>query len=695
VDEEGLPFVAEMEARWQAAWREENAFAMPAAEEGRLGVRVSPGASSLSEHVTLDQARRCVLADAHARFRRMSGDAVLFSLGFEPDMSSEGDDDPQPGDAAKDTAEKREQLESLGLSIDWSRSYESGEAASERWSQQIFLILADAGIVHRGEVVMHWCENCRTLLPEGDGGGESCHLCEGPIRRMPAGQWYLKIDANAKAEGEPPDGPLHIASPMAGLPADLLGRVEGVEFDTKALNGTPLLLFTPFPEKIEEAQFVAVSPSHPALESLTQDPGLQGRIAALRSGSDSGDGNLGFPSLMDTGAWVHVPGLADPLPLVVSLAVDARFGVTAVLGIPSADPHDEQLSKHLPPPPSLRWDLKVKPSKVRPAVRFRAHGLPISSSDRGMGTPLPVVRCSDCGVVPVPIEALPLPKDSECVCPKCDKPAQSEAGVLDPKVAAWAEMLVAIPPADRATAALDHPELRRWMLASQSLHASDSRAAPLCSLVALEALRDLEVTDLVPNGNARSLVVGKLEASATPTDANGADALAGQVGADTLRFALLHAAVPSKRFGGEELDAVLLSSGRFLKRLWSFAEARLDPGQAGQASIDTSDRLRRRLAKWCDIALRKITENNTKLEGHRAARNVEALLARIEDFERRARDERGELTAEDTAAVRFALCRLVVLLAPIAPHVCEELWQRAGNPDWVIRAPWPEPLLAG
>jgi hypothetical protein len=254
-------------------------------------------------------------------------------------------------------------------------------------------------------------------------------------------------------------------------------------------------------------------------------------------------------------------------------------------------------------------------------------------------------------------------------------------------------MLIAIPPEERSAAAFDHPELRRWMLASQSLHDSDSRAAPLGGVVALEALRDLGVSDMAPNGDARSLVLGKLDAAAVPADANDAAALAGRVGADTLRFALLHAAAPSKGFDLEQFDAVLGSSADFLRRLSSFAEERLGSGQAGEASIESSDRLRRRLAKWCDIALRKITENNVELEGHRAARNAEALLARIEDFERRAREERGELTAEDTAAVRFALGRLIVLLAPLAPQLCEALWQRAGGSGQVAGAQWPEPAL--
>jgi leucyl-tRNA synthetase len=656
-----------------------------------VDARVSAGTVSLSGPVTLDQARRCVLADTHARFRRMNGDEVLFSLGFEPATPSEGAGNAPPEDAAT----KRAQLDSLGLSIDWSRSYERVGAASERWSQQLFLALVDGGVAHREEREMRWCASCRTLLPGGEGDGETCGICEGPIERLPAGHWYLTVGVNAKVEGRPADDPPGGGSPMTNVPVELLGRVEGVEFETKALNGVPLVLFTPFPKKIEEARFVAISPSHPAIESLIQDPGIAERIAALRSGGGARDaGRPGFPAVMDTGAWIHLPDREDPLPLVVSLAVDARFGVTAVLGIPSVDPHDERLAKQLPAPPSLRWDMRIKASEPRPSVRFRAHSLPISSTaPDAEGAPVPFVRCGDCGTVPVAADALPLPKDPELACPNCGKPAQPDGAKLDPRVAAWAEMLIAVPPEERDAAAFDHPELRRWMVASQSLHASDSDAAPLCGIVALEALRDLGVSDMVPNGDARSLVLGKVDAAAAPPDADDAAALVERVGADALRFALLHAAAPSKRFDAEQFDAVLGASGEFLERVSSFAEARLGSDQAGEASIEASDPLRRRLAKWCDTALRKVTENNVELEGHRAARNAEALLARIEDFERRAREERGELTAEDTAAVRFALGRLIVLLAPIAPQLCEELWQRTGAAGQVAGAQWPEPAL--
>jgi leucyl-tRNA synthetase len=109
---------------------------------------------------------------------------------------------------------------------------------------------------------------------------------------------------------------------------------------------------------------------------------------------------------------------------------------------------------------------------------------------------------------------------------------------------------------------------------------------------------------------------------------------------------------------------------------------------APPAELDVSDGLRRRLAGWCETAVAKITENYARLDMHRAARNLITLFERIEDFEGRVAARR-EPTAEDREAVAYALCVLVRLLAPIAPHVAEELWSRTGSEGFVADAGWP------
>jgi leucyl-tRNA synthetase len=626
------------------------------AERGPADVLVAAGASPLAGPLTLDQARRYVLADSHARFRRMCGDTVLFSFGLDslraPDPAG-----AEGGAGLDDPAKRRAELDALGLSVDWSRSFQSTDSASERWAQQAFRAFESRDEVERIEVATRWCASCRTVLP--DDGRESCRRCEGALAPLPAGAWFLKLDLNGRTAGEPPEGPFSSAL-AAAAPSGLLGRVDGAELEVKTMVGTALTLFTPTPETLGEAHFIALSPSHPALEGLILDPELKKRVDDLRLGR-SEKPSLPYPSVMDTGVWIPVPDLPDPLPLIASLAVDARFGVTAALGIPSTDPVDAKLAESLPPAPSLRWDARAKGSKPRPAARFRAHLLPLSSPD-GRGVPIPT---------------------------------EGSDGALDPRTGAWTEALVAIPPEEREAAGLDHPGLRRWLPTMRTIESGDSAAAILCNLALLDALRETGAGEASPNGRVQAggQVVGGFVVEPPSEASPELGDLAERRGADALRFALLHAAAPEKGFRGSEFEAVLETSARFLERLRAYAEAH--PGGPGGgadlAAVDTADRLRRRLVMWCGTARRRIGENHERMDGHRATRNVEMMLDRIEDFERRAREERGEPSPEDTAAIGAALRLLVLLLSPVAPSACEELWQRAGGSGSVAEARWPEP----
>jgi leucyl-tRNA synthetase len=148
---------------------------------------------------------------------------------------------------------------------------------------------------------------------------------------------------------------------------------------------------------------------------------------------------------------------------------------------------------------------------------------------------------------------------------------------------------------------------------------------------------------------------------------------------------MLHAAAPAKAFTWDE--SLLTYSSGFLRRLWAFAEPRLRDAASAE-ELDVSDGLRRRLAGWCDTAVAKITENYARLDMHRAARNLVTLFERIEDFEKRVAARR-EPTPEDREAVVYALRLLVRLLAPIAPHIAEELWALSGSEGFVADAGWP------
>jgi leucyl-tRNA synthetase len=159
-----------------------------------------------------------------------------------------------------------------------------------------------------------------------------------------------------------------------------------------------------------------------------------------------------------------------------------------------------------------------------------------------------------------------------------------------------------------------------------------------------------------------------------------------RLGADALRLATLHAAAPAKAFTWDE--SLLTYSHAFLRRLWTYAEPRLRAAPAPPDALDGSDGLRRRLAGWCDTAVARITENYARLDMHRATRNVITLFERIADFESRVAARR-EPSPEDREAIVYALCLLLRLLAPVAPHIAEELWAQSGHEGFVAEAGWP------
>jgi hypothetical protein len=272
-------------------------------------------------------------------------------------------------------------------------------------------------------------------------------------------------------------------------------------------------------------------------------------------------------------------------------------------------------------------------------------------------------------------------------------------GALDPRFAAALAALIGALPADRRE---DPPpgdaELLARLLPALAIVGPDAALALLDLRTVAKALRDaggLALPDGEPLGPV--LTHAKLGLRAAPSsngaapdaagDATAPAALVTAHGGDAVRFALLHAAAPAKRFhAGAD---VVGYAAAFLGRLRELATARLD-GSATGDRIDADDELRRRLAGWCDTAVARTAENYERLDMHRATRNVIALLARIDDFAARASERGGgELAGADREAVAVALTVLARLLVPLAPAAAAELWKRTGRGGELVEAGWP------
>jgi leucyl-tRNA synthetase len=557
---------AASEARWQAAWEQARAFATPPPSDRREPAYVLAGCISPAESLEIGHIRGYTIADAHARFLRARGRAVLFSVGFDAYAPSGADRAPQA------------QLRALGCSIDWERGFAASEPERRRWTERPFSALVERGaIYHHGGRADEWRLRVAAYVRD----------CERDLDALPG--WD---DAALAAQRE------------------VLGRVDGVELDAGTFDGTLLTVFTPHPDAIAKAAFVAVAVEHPDAERW------------------------------NAGAFATVPGVAGMLPIVVCEEVSTRFGAgAAMLGIPAKDPADAALAQRLPEPARTTWKASKASATPRPAARWRARDVSISSQS-----------------------------------------------------AIWRWLALCIPPEERGEELPEHPEYARWLPAAQIVCSADAAEATLQERVLAKALRDAGQLPELAGGEpfANALTYGAISVEGH-TGAPGP--LPAAVGADVLRLALLHAAAPRTAFAWN--DQPLRHCNNFLQSLHGYAPGRLrewSPHVDGAAGIDPSDRLRRRLARWCGVAHEKVTDSLERLQMQRAAHNAMLLLTRIEDFERRALTLRGgELESSDREAIVAALLLLVQLLAPLTPHIAEELWSLAGNDSLVSVATWPAP----
>ncbi|MFI5010289.1 MAG: class I tRNA ligase family protein [Solirubrobacterales bacterium] len=731
---------AEIEARWQGVWDTQRAFATPPPEDEREPAYVFAGCPFTSGDAHMGHIRSYTISDAYARFLRARGHAVLFSLGFDSFGL------PAELEAVRRGVSPRQwvarcvermggQFRRLGYSCDWERTFVSSEPDHYRWTQWLFLAMLERDLVYRREAQVSWCDSCQTVLAALQSEDGACWRCHGEVRFRRLPQWFMRISAYVEDNERGLETLPGWSKAAVGAQRAVIGRVEGVEVDALTFDGMPLTVFTPHAQEIAQAAFVVVSPAHPQVDRFLAQPEVARQLEGVReAGWRRDDRDLEQVPVVQTGALASVPGVAGMLPIVISPLVDARFGPTAALGIPALDATDASIAQRLGASSAGTWKGARSNAAPRPTVRYRARDFAISRQ-RAWGAPIPLIHCERCGTVPVPFEDLPvrLPEDLqvsgagnplegradflECLCPTCGGPARRETDTIDCHVdGMWMWMPICVPFAERPAHMFDHPEYRRWLPARQIVWGADAGGYMFDQRLIGKVLQDLDELPKVPGRepftNALMHQMIRLEGRKMSKHLGNVvdpNELVVHVGADTVRLAVLQAASPGRIFNWN--DQPVRYCEIFLKKLYGYAQPRLAgwapglagsqsvPGLAGSQSlhageaprIDASDRLRRKLANWCRVALQKVTADYERLEMQRVAHNTMLLLTRIQDFEQRAVERRGELEEEDREAIVAALLQLVQMLAPLTPHIAEELWSVAGNRTLVSLAPWPQP----
>jgi leucyl-tRNA synthetase len=598
----------------------------------------------------LDSIRGLTLADSCARFLRARSHAALLSIAVDAGPVSASDASQlEPGTGVEERLRRiRERVESLGCSCDWDRVFPASEEELRDWTRHAFAQLREHDLVYRrGE---RWLVRLSPYLDE----------VERALQELRG--WDAAAIESQRAAAE---------------------RIDGVEVRAGTFGGGELTVFTPHPDAIAKTRFVAVSPAHPQIGEWTSDANVAKQVAAIGAGEWHGE-DAAAP-LVVTGALATVPGVDGIVPIVVSPLVDRRFGPTAVLGIPERDPADRAIAGHLPPSAGAAWKTSNAGSAAHPAVRYRAQDSDISSA---AGAGLQVAS---------PDSQVPQPGSS--------------ADAIDPRFADMASWAAAcVPAARRGEHPLGDSESARWLPAALLVAPTDAGVRLLERRLLARALQDsgclpplagrepfsrvllYEKVGLSAHDRAAPAVVAPgSEGTSGDDQAPDVDELVERAGADAVRLALLSAAAPGNGFRWTEEP--LRRSERFLARLRDYAAPRLsdwaERSGGEPADIDPSERLRRRLALWRAVACEKLTLSYQDLQLHRAAHEAMLFLKRIQDFEARA-GERRELEPADREAIAAALVALARLLAPMTPHIAQELWSAAGSHGLVGEERWPE-----
>ncbi len=754
-----------IERRRQREWEAREAFRAPrlkadrsrgtlAAGEhprfGQPGVYIKASAPFTSGNVHIGHVRSYAIGDAYARFQRARGEPVLFAFGFDafglPAELGAIANGESPAEWVSRCAEHMTgQLKRLGFSFDWERTFMSSDAIMYRWSQWLFLTLLDAGLIYHGSGSVDWCDTCQTTLATIQVEDGACWRCHNPVRLIQRAQWYLRISAYLEENDRRIAELAKWDETSLASQRFVLGRVDGVELQARAADGRELTVFTPHADGIAQARFALISPKHPEVERWSADAAVGEQLEEMRLGGwERSSRGAETVALVDTRCTVSISADGPSLPLLISPAVDERFGATAVLGIPACDRTDELIAERLgirtveqkqgKEEGGVGVEVQADPDGAGPAtpaaqnapggpdgcptVRYKANDFSISRQ-RAWGTPIPIVYCEGCGVVPIPKEQLPveLPRDLKptgagnplaereefvnTTCPRCDGPGKRETDTLDCHFdALWLWIPACVPASERSLPleeilALD--DLRAWLPSERLVAGSDSGNFMFDQRITTKALRDIGPLAFLADGEPfagalmhEMVIRDGRKMSKHLGNVIDPDELVESFGADTVRMAVLWAARPQKSLNWS--DSAVQFCQRFLHSLWGYAQVRFAQQTHDFEKRDPrrTEHLRRRLEKWCDTAVEKITEELAQLEMHSAVRNVIRLLDRIKDYEKRVTQHSGTLGREDHEALIDALGLIARVLIPFAPHIGEELWESSGLGEPGVDPPWPQ-----
>jgi len=737
-----------VEEKWQRRWDERgtNRFDLATAPRPYYALMMFPYPSAEGLHI--GNAFAFTGVDIHGRFRRLQGFDVFEPIGFDAfGIHSENyalNVGRNPRLLMRETTQNfRRQLHRLGLMVNWEHAVDTTSPSYYRWTQWIFLQLYRHGLAVRKKAPVNWCPRCKTVLANEQVVGGFCERHpDTQVEQRLTEQWFFTITRYAERLRE------HLrwidwSEITRRAQENWIGRSDGaeIEFPVATDTGTTIRVFTTRPDTLFGATYMVLAPEHPLVSAITT-PEQRAAVDAYRERVARMD-MVTRRSVKDktgvfTGAYAINPGTAARIPIWIADYVLLEYGTGAIMAVPAHDERDFEFAQTFSLPivrvisgsPSLPRegsgggpetaepltsayvgdtdeDILVNSGRFsglrapegkraiiawleetgrgRAQVTYRLHDWCISRQ-RYWGPPIPVIYCDRCGVVPVPERDLPVllpdiedfrPDESgvaplgrvpafvHTTCPQCGGPARRETDVSDTFLdSAW--YFLRYPSANRDDVIFDPGLTQRWLPVDMYIGGNEHAVLHLMYArfltMALHDLGLLSFDEPFKKFRAHGLIIkdgAKMSKSrgnvVTP------DAYIEEHGADVFRLYLMFLGPYEE--GGDFRDEGIAGVRRFLDGVWRLV-------REGQRDASVSPSLLRAAHR----AIKKVTHD---LENLRYNTAIAALMTLANDMRR------------DGPADRWVTESLVIMLAPFAPHIAEELWEALGHTESVFTARWP------
>ncbi len=724
----------EIEKKWQKIWSETGAFSAKADPKLKkyylLEMFPYPSGKIHMGHV-----RNYTIGDVAARFKTLEGFNVLHPMGFDafgqPAENAAIKNKTKP-DAwtHKCIKEMETELKKMGFSYDWQREVSTCDSDYYKWNQWIFLKMLEKGLAYKKASAVNWCLGCQTTLANEEVVDGACWRCHTSVQQKDLEQWYLKIsDYKERLLDDLQQLKLWPERVLA-MQSNWIGKSSGVDIYFHLKKSDKVIpVFTTRLDTIFGATYIVLAPEHPLVKELIKGKPEEKKVLnfidkvakeskVVRTSSDVKKEGI------FTGSFAVNPVNNEEVPIWVADYVLMEYGTGAIMAVPTHDQRDFLFAKEH----ALAMRVVIQPSAVSRQLSansmieaYEGDGVQVNSGkfnglsnieakikiaewmqeqgigkiqthwrlrdwlisrQRYWGTPIPVVYCAKCGIVPVPYEKLPvkLPADApftgeggsplakvkefvETTCPKCKGPGRRETDTMATFFdSSWYFLRFCSP--DFTEGPFDTQEAKYWMRVDQYIGGIEHAILHLLyARFFTKFFQDIKMVDfsepfeklltqgmVLKDGEVMSKSKGNI---VDP------DSMIGQYGADALRLFILFAAPPETELEWDERG--LEGSFKFLNRVWRIQD---------NLKEKADEQLTRSLHK----AIKKVTQDFGEFKFNTAIASLMELTNAV------------YLSGAD----KEVFSKLLILLSPIVPHFSEELWQIMGNKESIFKASWPE-----